>query len=117
MTVGRRRREERQVRRKEERRREKNRNQNGREVTCGLLEEVAIYFYQDVDGIRNGVRAMLKEKYVSSVLDVKKVFDKAMCLTREVEGIQMNAISAYVPHVGCELEEKEESWTEVEVMI
>ncbi|XP_063859148.1 craniofacial development protein 2-like [Scylla paramamosain] len=73
-------------------------------------------FYYGLDGKRNGTGVIVKEKYINSVLEVKRVSDRVMSLKMEIEGIQINVISAYAPQVGCELDEKE-FWSEVEEVI
>lgn len=57
---------------------------------------------------------VVKEKYIISVLEVKRVSDRVISLQMENEGTILNVISAYAPQVGCELEAKEESWWKVE---
>ena len=74
-------------------------------------------FYNGVDGRRNGIGIVIKEKYINSVLEVKRVSDRILSLKMEIDGIQINVISAYAPQVGCDLEEKEEFWSEVEEVI
>ncbi|KAI5619476.1 hypothetical protein C0J50_20873 [Silurus asotus] len=68
-------------------------------------------FFHDVDGKRNGVGVILKEKYSKSVVTVKRVSDRVMNVKLEVgdwgEGVTINVISAYDLQVGCEMEEKE----------
>ncbi|XP_063875042.1 uncharacterized protein LOC135108197 [Scylla paramamosain] len=68
--------------------------------SCKLL-------YYGVDGRRNGIGVIVKEKYINSVLEVKRVSDRVMSLKMETEAIQINMISAYALQVGCELDEKE----------
>ena len=40
--------------------------------------------------------------------------DRAMCMKLEIEGVLFNVISAYAPQVGCNTEEKEEFWNELD---
>ena len=47
-------------------------------------------------------------------MEVKRVSDKAMRVKVEIERVIMNVISAYAPQVGCEMEEKEEFWSELD---
>ncbi|KAF7697328.1 hypothetical protein HF521_005746, partial [Silurus meridionalis] len=67
-----------------------------------------------VDGKRNGVGVILKEEYSKSVVEVKRVSDRVMNVKLEVEGVMINVISAYAPQIGCELEEKEKFWSELD---
>ncbi|KAI5099810.1 gastrula zinc finger protein XlCGF28.1-like [Silurus meridionalis] len=74
-------------------------------------------FYYGVNGKRNGVGVILKEDYSKSVVEVKRVSDKVMNLKLEVEGMMINVISAYTPQVGCEMEEKEKFWSELDEVV
>ncbi|KAF7687614.1 hypothetical protein HF521_014842 [Silurus meridionalis] len=60
--------------------------------------------------VENGVGVILKEKYSKCVVEVKRVSDRAMILKLEV-------ISAYAPQVGCEMEEKEKFWSELDEVV
>ncbi|KAI5621580.1 hypothetical protein C0J50_18849 [Silurus asotus] len=62
-------------------------------------------FYHGVDGKRNGV------------VEVKRVSDRVMIVKVEVEGMMINVISAYAPQVGCEMEEKERFWSELDEVV
>ncbi|KAK3516881.1 hypothetical protein QTP70_028197, partial [Hemibagrus guttatus] len=71
-------------------------------------------FYYGVDSKRNGVGVVLKEEFVRNVLEVKRVSDRVMSLKLEFEGVMLNVVSGYAPQVGCELEEKEKFWSELD---
>ncbi|KAK3557740.1 hypothetical protein QTP86_000310 [Hemibagrus guttatus] len=71
-------------------------------------------FYYGVDSKRNGVGVALKEEFVRNVLEVKRVSDRVMSLKLEIEGVMLNVVSGYAPQVGCELEEKERFWSELD---
>ncbi|KAK3510979.1 hypothetical protein QTP70_027789 [Hemibagrus guttatus] len=71
-------------------------------------------FYYGVDSKRNGVGVVLKEEFVRNVLEVKRVSDRVMSLKLEIEGMMLNVVSGYAPQVGCELEEKERFWSELD---
>ncbi|KAK3535634.1 hypothetical protein QTP70_018436, partial [Hemibagrus guttatus] len=71
-------------------------------------------FYHGVDSKRNGVGVVLKEEFVRNVLEVKRVSDRVMSLKLEIEGVMLNVVSGYAPQVGCELEEKERFWSELD---
>ncbi|KAK3550593.1 hypothetical protein QTP70_000682 [Hemibagrus guttatus] len=71
-------------------------------------------FYNGVDSKRNGVGVVLKEEFVRNVLEVKRVSDGVMSLKLEIEGVMLNVVSGYAPQVGCELEEKERFWSELD---
>ncbi|KAK3517633.1 hypothetical protein QTP70_013645 [Hemibagrus guttatus] len=71
-------------------------------------------FYYGVDSKRNGVGVVLKEEFVRNVLEVKRVSDRVMSLKLEIEGVMLNVVSGYAPQVGCDLEEKERFWSELD---
>ncbi|KAK3520013.1 hypothetical protein QTP70_010846 [Hemibagrus guttatus] len=71
-------------------------------------------FYYGVDSKRNGVGVVLKEEFGRSVLEVKRVSDRVMSLKLEIEWVMLNVVSGYAPQVGCELEEKEKFWSELD---
>ncbi|KAK3515097.1 hypothetical protein QTP70_006858 [Hemibagrus guttatus] len=71
-------------------------------------------FYYGVYSKRNGVGVVLKEEFVRNVLEVKRVSDRVMSLKLEIEGVMLNVVSGYAPQVGCELEEKERFWSELD---
>ncbi|KAF7694504.1 hypothetical protein HF521_008257, partial [Silurus meridionalis] len=66
---------------------------------------------------RNGVGGILKEEYSKSVVEVKRVSDRVMIVKLEVEGMMINVISVYAPQVGCEMEEKERFWSELDEVV
>lgn len=51
-------------------------------------------FYHGMDGRRNGVGVVVKEKYINSVMEVRRMSDRIMSVKMEMEGVWMNAISA-----------------------
>ena len=73
--------------------------------------------YHGVDGRRNGVGIILKEDYAKSVVEVKRKSDRMMSVKIEIEGVMVNVISAYATQVGCELEEKEAFWNDLDEMV
>ncbi|MCI4391424.1 hypothetical protein PGIGA_G00134180 [Pangasianodon gigas] len=74
-------------------------------------------FYYGVNSKRNGVGVVLKEEFGRNVLEVKRVSDSVMSLKLEIEGVMLNVVSGYAPQVGCELEEKERFWSELDEVI
>ncbi|XP_062866594.1 uncharacterized protein LOC134329279, partial [Trichomycterus rosablanca] len=74
-------------------------------------------FYHGVDRKRNGVGVVLKEELAKNVVEVKRVSDRVMCLKVEVEGMMLNVVSGYAPQVGCEKEEKEKFWRDLDEVI
>ncbi|XP_065671736.1 uncharacterized protein LOC136089612 [Hydra vulgaris] len=74
-------------------------------------------FYHGVNRKRNGVGVILKEKFSKSVVEVKRVSDRVICVKLEIDGVVMNVISAYAPQVDCDMEEKEEFWRELDKVV
>ncbi|KAK3516057.1 hypothetical protein QTP70_004012 [Hemibagrus guttatus] len=74
-------------------------------------------FYYGVDSKRNGVGVVLKEEFVRNVLEVKRLSDRVMSLKLEIEWVMLNVVSGYAPQVGCELEEKERFWSELDELM
>ncbi|MCJ8729266.1 hypothetical protein PDJAM_G00104150 [Pangasius djambal] len=70
-----------------------------------------------MDSKRNGVCVVLKEEFGRNVLEVKRVSDRVMSLKLEIEGVMLNVVSDYALQVGCELEEKERFWSELDEVI
>lgn len=71
-------------------------------------------FYHSVDGERNGVKIIWKEKHVNSVVEVQKVSYRIMSLKLEIEGVILNVCRPYAPQPGCQAEDKEEFWNKLE---
>ena len=71
-------------------------------------------FYHGVDGKRNGVGIILKGDITKRALEVKRVSDRMMSMKLEIEGVMMTNISAYAPLVGCDMEEKESFWSDLD---
>ncbi|KAK3508196.1 hypothetical protein QTP70_017107 [Hemibagrus guttatus] len=82
---------------------------NARSIGAGFK-----LFYYGVDSKRNGVGVVLKEEFVRNVLEMKRVSDGVMSLKLEIEGVMLNVVSGYARQVGCELEEKERFWSELD---
>ncbi|XP_065662896.1 uncharacterized protein LOC136085511 [Hydra vulgaris] len=59
-------------------------------------------FYHGVDRKRNGVGVILKEEFGKSVVEVKRVSDRVICVKLDIDGVVMNVISAYAPQVAIE---------------
>ena len=63
-------------------------------------------FYHGEDRRRNGVGVVMGEDYIGKVIEVKRVSDRMM--------YTMTVVSAYVPHVGCLMEQKDNFWTDLD---
>ena len=75
-----------------------------------------LYYYGE-DGRRNGVGIMLRKDLTKSVLEVRRVSDRAMGMKLEIGEMILNVLSAYAPQVGCELEEKERFWRDMDELL
>lgn len=50
-------------------------------------------------------------------MEVKRVSGRILTVKLAIEGVLLNVINAYAPQVGCELEGKEELWSELEEVV
>lgn len=48
----------------------------------------------------------MKEEYISSIVEVRRVSDRIMSLKLETERVMFNVVSAYSLQVRCQLEDK-----------
>ena len=60
---------------------------------------------------------MLSEEYIGRVLEVKRVSDRMMYMTLDIDGVMMTVISAYAPQVGCLIEEKDKFWRDLDDVV
>ena len=74
-------------------------------------------FYHGVGRERNGVGVILNEDLVKNVVEVKRMSDRVMNIKLEMDGVMFNVVSGYAPQVGCELEEKDNFWLELDEVI
>ena len=63
-------------------------------------------FYNETDGIKNGIGIVVREELVESVLEVKRASDRLMAIKLEVQGSILNTVNAYGPQVNNSMEEK-----------
>ena len=71
-------------------------------------------FYYGENGKRNGVGIVVRGEYIENVLEVVRVSDRMMRMKLDVGGVRINVICAYPPQKGCEKEEKETFWNELD---
>ena len=71
-------------------------------------------FYHGLNESRNRVGIVLKELLIKYVLEVQMVSNGMIRVKAEVEGERVNIIRAYGPQVKCNLEEKENFWSELD---
>ncbi|MCJ8736324.1 hypothetical protein PDJAM_G00258360 [Pangasius djambal] len=91
-------------------------------MTYGAPVEIWLLLVEEVEeggeeSKRNGVGVVLKEEFGRNVLEVKRVSDRVRSLKLETEGVMLNVVSGYAPQVGCDLEEKERFWSELDEVI
>ena len=56
----------------------------------------------------------MKEELARNVLEANRVSARVMSLKIEIEGMMSNGVSGYAPQLGCELQQKEKFWSEVD---
>ena len=74
-------------------------------------------FYYGVDGKKNGVGIVLDGELKKSVLTVNRESDRIMWMKIEICEVVMNLISVYAPQAGCDEEEKDRFWEQIEDMM
>ena len=74
-------------------------------------------YYAGEDGKRNGVGIILSPKMKCNVLEVTRESDRVIWMRLNVDGRAVNVISAYAPQVGCNSQEKEDFWEQIEEMM
>ena len=71
-------------------------------------------WYFESENKKNGVGIILKKDHVDRVVEWWKATYRIIDLKMELDGVMLNAISAYTPQVGCIHEEKEEFWLDLD---
>ena len=71
-------------------------------------------FHHGLNESRNKVDIILKEQLIKYVLEVQLVSNGMIRVKVEGEGERVNKISAYGSQVECNLEEKENFWSELD---
>lgn len=64
-----------------------------------------------------GVRVILKQEYVKSVVEVKSVLERVTSMKLQTEGVMTTVVSTFARQVGYEVEEKEEFWSELDEVV
>ncbi|KAI5735913.1 hypothetical protein M8J77_024198 [Diaphorina citri] len=79
------------------------------------LEEGYKIYYSGADARgRNGVGVILKRELVDNVCEVNRRNDRIMTMKLEVEGCPTRIVCVYAPQQGCEEEEKDNFWQELD---
>ena len=71
-------------------------------------------FYHGLCRKKNGVGVILKEELAKNVFDVKRVSDRVLSLKLVFECQMLNVVCGYAPQVGCQAEEKEAFWEDMD---
>ena len=71
-------------------------------------------WYCGSENKKNGLGIILKKEHVDRVMELWRVTDRIICLKMELDGVMLNAISAYTPQVWCIREEKEAFWLDLD---
>ena len=71
-------------------------------------------FYYGADSRRNGLGVIMKEEFAKSVVDVTRVSDRIISVKADIGGMMINIISAYALQVGCDMEEKNDFYSELD---
>ena len=74
-------------------------------------------FYNGADGRKNGIRIIVREELVESVLKVRRVSDRLIAMKLEVKGSILNIASTYAPQVNNSMEEKNDFWDDLDGLI
>ena len=74
-------------------------------------------FYNGADGRKNGIGIVLREDLAENVLEVKRMSDRLMVMKLEIKGSIPNIVSAYAPQVNNSMEEKNDFWEDLDVLI
>ena len=71
-------------------------------------------YYSGTTNNRNGVGIILHSSLTAGVISVERCSDRIMRIQIEVCGVIVHVISAYAPQTGCEEEEKEKFWEDLD---
>ncbi|XP_026680785.1 uncharacterized protein LOC113468216 [Diaphorina citri] len=63
---------------------------------------------------RNGVGIVLDKDMKTKVTNVSRRSDRVMSVKLQLEDKELNIVCAYAPQVGCEDEEKDDFWMDIE---
>ena len=74
-------------------------------------------WYNGSNNKRNDVGIVLRKDLVDRVVEVERTSDRLISMKLEADGILINIVSAYAPQVGCDEEEKEAFWANLEEVL
>ena len=71
-------------------------------------------YYHGCERNKNGVGIILSASLVGDVVEVKRQSDRIIQMKLDYKGCMLNVISAYAPQTGCDEEEKDKFWEEMD---
>ena len=74
-------------------------------------------YYHGCERNKNGIGIILNPSLVGDVVEVKRQSDRIMRMKMDYKGSMLNVISAYAPQTGCDEEEKDKFWDEMDDVI
>ena len=71
-------------------------------------------YYHGCERNKNGIGIILSASLTEDVVEVKRSSDRIMQMKLDYNGCMLNIISAYAPQTGCDEEEKDKFWEEMD---
>ena len=71
-------------------------------------------YYHGCERNKNGIGIILSASLTEDVEEVKRISDRIMQMKIDYKGCMLNIISAYAPQTGCDEEEKDRFWEEMD---
>ena len=71
-------------------------------------------YYHGCEKNRNGIGIILSASLIADVVEVHRQSDRIMRMKLDHRGCMLNVISAYAPQTGCDEEEKDKFWEEMD---
>ena len=87
----------------------------GEKAQC--IGEGCKLWYNGSDSYRNDVGIVLRKDLADRAVEVERTSDRLISMKLEVDGILINVVSAYALQVGCDEEEKEAFWDDLEEVV
>ncbi|XP_008487382.1 uncharacterized protein LOC103524157, partial [Diaphorina citri] len=73
-----------------------------------------LFYSGNKDSGRNGVGIILDNEMKTKVTNISRKSDRVMSMKLQLDELELNILSTYAPQVGCEDDEKDAFWREVE---
>ena len=71
------------------------------------------FFWKGCDSGNAGVGVLVSERWISQVIEVRRVSERLVVVRVAIGRLVLNIISAYAPQVGLSMEEKEDFWVKM----